>query len=478
MLRKDDSGPSMGEHTEQAAANHMDKVIYTFWTGSNAMSSDRQRCFESIVKNSGCDVVLVTQSNLNDFILSDEPLHEGYQYLSETHKADYLRCYFLHHFGGGYADIKQTDFDWSPWFDKFDDPTIWAVGYQEVGPTGVAYGAKDRSRLTAEFEKLIGNGAYIFRRNTELTRRWYEELKQRMDIFLPELKRYPSRHPRDELNRNSSNVLFRTLGVGRSKYPITWSGILADIFHPLVYEFTDRIDKTLPLQKWRTAAEAYTLAQKAFSEGRYDKARRYAAQAELLISEDVGVTRVGVQPASPIASVIIVIHRQSQEAEKALYRLAKLSNKYEIIIVDNGCGLDPNIIGKCLATFVILRVDFNYGCCGGRNVGARFSNSAAISSLRSVSVWKSAGFSCSLTWWLPAASSRASRIHVAWISGCCCSSRRTMRSAIATASWTALRSATMPFKLPVRTCSASSYAVVTPPTSCAAAWGPCCSRLR
>jgi len=61
------------------------KTIFCFWTGSNPMSEQRIACLENLNKNSGGNVILVTPSNLSNFILYDHSLHECYKLLSETH---------------------------------------------------------------------------------------------------------------------------------------------------------------------------------------------------------------------------------------------------------------------------------------------------------------------------------------------------------------------------------------------------------
>jgi mannosyltransferase OCH1-like enzyme len=85
----------------------IDRKIYCVWVGENtAMNENRINGLESIRKNSGVEVVLVNNDNLNSFVKEGHPIHEGFKYLSDVHKSDYLRCYLMHHYGGGYSDIK------------------------------------------------------------------------------------------------------------------------------------------------------------------------------------------------------------------------------------------------------------------------------------------------------------------------------------------------------------------------------------
>ena len=82
----------------------MENKIYCFWTGENKMSEQRLKCLEQLRKKSQCNVILVTPKILDKYILDKHPLHPSFKYLSQTHKADYLRTYFMRFHGGGYSD--------------------------------------------------------------------------------------------------------------------------------------------------------------------------------------------------------------------------------------------------------------------------------------------------------------------------------------------------------------------------------------
>ena len=220
--------------------------LYCFWTGNNPMNYRRCAALASL-KNTGANVILVTPANLNDYII--EPLHAGYKYLSETHKADYLRCYFMHFYGGGYVDVKTVSHEWiSSYTSLMTDESKWAIGYREVGPDGVANiqikNDADRKldyELHSNWFKLIGNGAYIFKPNTPFTNEWYSQLCSKMDSNLDLLQRYPSKHP-----RQVKNGIF---GISSEdyNYPFCWSEILGDIFHPLCLKYNEHLLYDLPL---------------------------------------------------------------------------------------------------------------------------------------------------------------------------------------------------------------------------------------
>ena len=115
----------------------IERVIYVFWTGENEMSENRKRCLFSMVENTGVKVILVTPKNLDAYIVREDPLPECYQYLSANHKSDYLRVYFMHHYGGGYSDVKEHRYSWIPVFEQFEKSNAYICGYRDIGPNGI-----------------------------------------------------------------------------------------------------------------------------------------------------------------------------------------------------------------------------------------------------------------------------------------------------------------------------------------------------
>ena len=211
--------------------NPVPRKIYTFWTGNNPMSESRQSHFELLKLVAGVEVVLITPNNLSEYILPEYPLHHAFKYLSLVHKADYLRCYFMHHYGGGYSDIKAAQYNWSPVFDTLDCSNAYFIGYPEIKAEDLApVEGKIGEDMQCYFSIIAGNCAYIFRKQTPFTQEWYNELLNRMDNYA------------EQLENNPGNVLGNNPG-----YPIPWTNILGDIFHPLCLKYTDKIllDNTL-----------------------------------------------------------------------------------------------------------------------------------------------------------------------------------------------------------------------------------------
>ena len=51
-------------------------------------------------------ILLTTENNIAKWQVTTSPFHPACPFLSETHKDDYPRVYLMHHFGGGYPDLK------------------------------------------------------------------------------------------------------------------------------------------------------------------------------------------------------------------------------------------------------------------------------------------------------------------------------------------------------------------------------------
>ena len=237
----------------------MNYKIYCFWLNEEEMSDNRKKSLDNLRNVTDCEIVFIDKYTLPNYILPEYPLHEGYEYLSEVHKSDYLRCYFMHHYGGGYSDIKQTLGSWVPFFDKlYSDENIYCIGYAEKSVNDVAilemctlnpvqskycieYSTNesgnewDSTQIRQNWSSLIGNGAYICKKNTKFTKDWLLRLNEKMDGYLGQLKANPARWERDargHINPNNGNV---------SEYPIGWSVIHGNIFHPLCLKYKNNI---------------------------------------------------------------------------------------------------------------------------------------------------------------------------------------------------------------------------------------------
>jgi hypothetical protein len=202
-------------------------TIFCVWSGDNEMSPQRRNCFDQFVNTCGCNVILVTKKNLHEFILPEYPLHPAYEYLSETHKADYLRTYLMKFYGGGYSDIKKTTGSWKDSFTRLRQSDGWICGYPEYAG-GAAHPYEE------QWMHLVGNCAYICKAHTPLTTEWYNEMISILDTKLPELRQHPASSPQDFFGNNGS------------KYPMGWTEMLGIIFHKICYKYKEKLLKTLP----------------------------------------------------------------------------------------------------------------------------------------------------------------------------------------------------------------------------------------
>lgn len=208
--------------------NIVPKNLFCFWTGNNKMSENRIRCIEQMKQVSGVNIKLLFINDIENYMIPAFPFHPAYYYLSETHKADYLRMYFMNFFGGGYTDIKEQQCNWSSLFDKINENNeLWGIGYPEIGRGGVA-----NLDVIEHWNLLIGNGAYIFKPNTDFTKEWYFLVHQLLDNKYEELKKNPSTFPQD----------CKEAGRG---YPIEWNEMLGRIFHFINYKYYQYISRDL-----------------------------------------------------------------------------------------------------------------------------------------------------------------------------------------------------------------------------------------
>jgi hypothetical protein len=200
--------------------------IYIFWTDDNKISENRVNSINQLKQVTECNIVFIDKNNLNKYILEEHPLHEAYKYLSAVHKSDYLRTYFINFYGEGYCDIKKTTGSWKQSFNDLYNSDAWINGYKEI-PGG--------SPVGINHNYLVGNGAYICKKNTRLTNEWYNNMISLLDKKLEDLKKNPANNPRDSFNDKGS------------KYPIAWAEMLGCIFHPLIFKYKEKVLKTLPI---------------------------------------------------------------------------------------------------------------------------------------------------------------------------------------------------------------------------------------
>jgi len=202
---------------QNASVNGVTRCVYMCWFGDK-MSFTRFVCYQSIVKNIKVPVILITSDNYKIFEVPDHPYHEGFPYLSATHKSDYLRAYMLYHYSGAYHDIKRRTISWENEWEKDNwtsDDNIWIYGRSERHPEWIAYppGGED---IRPFYASLVSMNYIIAKRHTPLLRELLDRIHEILDEKLERLKR-------------------------SNDYPLRCNEISDEIYHPLMLQYKDHI---------------------------------------------------------------------------------------------------------------------------------------------------------------------------------------------------------------------------------------------
>jgi hypothetical protein len=145
----------------------------------------------------------------------------------------------MHHYGGGYCDIKKINSSWKLAFKDLKDSECYINGYQEIGPHAVAQVGGDlQLNLEKNYKNLIGCCSFICKPNTPFTFDWINQVNSKLDNYYFLLKKNPAIHPQEKKGM--------IIGENISQYPIPWTDILGNIFHPLCLKYKDNIKQTVP----------------------------------------------------------------------------------------------------------------------------------------------------------------------------------------------------------------------------------------
>lgn len=212
--------------------NGVPKVVYVCWfshiKGALPFFTVRRiNALLSLIKNIGAPVIMITDENFKSFEVKDNPIHEGFDFLSGNHKSDYVRAYMLYHYGGGYHDIKYREKSWENEWEKFGNENIWIVGRRETNVNAIA-GTED---VKKEYNKLITPGWILAKKHNAFHQNLLNKINSNLDDKLDKLREHPALLPRDQETKS---------------YPLEWCDMMGNIFHPLLLNYTEHIDYTLP----------------------------------------------------------------------------------------------------------------------------------------------------------------------------------------------------------------------------------------
>lgn len=224
--------------------NGVPKVVFVCWFGGykadhQKMSKNRFEAFKSLVEKIGVPVILITSNNYSFFIKS-HPIHKLFDLLSGVHKSDYMRVYMLHHYGGGYHDIKHREESWKEcWGDWLFDENIWIYGRRENNRQAIGY-PPNAHHIRNKYNKLVTMGWVICKPNTNFTATLLHKIDDILDQKYSELIAYPGYNSAGYYHENPFQM------AEENNYPLRWLEIMGEISHPLMLEFTDHIKFGLP----------------------------------------------------------------------------------------------------------------------------------------------------------------------------------------------------------------------------------------
>jgi hypothetical protein len=225
--------------------NGVPKVVFVCWFGgyqveSQKMSKNRFAAFKSLVEKIGVPVILITSKNFPSFIKQSHPIHKSFDLLSGVHKSDYMRTYLLHHYGGGYHDIKHREESWQDcWGDWLFDDNIWIYGRRENNRRAIGY-PPNANHICNKYNKLVTMGWVICKPNTNFTATLLHKIDDILDQKYSELIAYPGYNSAGYYHENPFQM------AEEKNYPLRWLEIMGEISHPLMLEFTDHIKYGLP----------------------------------------------------------------------------------------------------------------------------------------------------------------------------------------------------------------------------------------
>lgn len=203
------------------------RVIYTVWFGG-ALPPRRRASLDALRRlNEDSDVVLITESNMGDYLVPGHPLHPAFPKLAATHRSDHLRAYLMHFHGGGYSDLKTPHASWADAFDFMtENPSITVTGYREITSNYVTDNVRALGKdLRKYYRFVIGPSAFIMRPGSAFTASLYREQLRRMDYCLAALTDTPPPNPYEL----------------PASYPLWWAELFPDIAQCLSLKYQENI---------------------------------------------------------------------------------------------------------------------------------------------------------------------------------------------------------------------------------------------
>jgi hypothetical protein len=218
------------------------KVVFIVWFGRK-ISNNRLLALNSLIKNIKVPYILITEDNYLLFEKKNNKIHKAFKYLSGNHKSDYLRSYLLHHYGGGYHDIKFRNKDLKNEWETFRDKKIWIKSRPERHHNWIGYDIDNPKTkfITQKYKELGTMGWVICRPSTMYTKELIDKINKKLDIHYKNLKKFPSTNA----SGYYADTPFEKV-KNKNAYPLRWLELMGEHFHLLMYKYKNHMNLELP----------------------------------------------------------------------------------------------------------------------------------------------------------------------------------------------------------------------------------------
>lgn len=237
--------------------NDVPFVIWCYWEGEE-MSGNRKVSFEYLKKNIGVPLGLISPSNLSLFIKENHPLPKSFNKLSIVHRSDYIRTYLMHHYGGGWHDIKATEVSYKEVWQEFANTDIWIVGKKESKKGAAKTTDQQGLYMPNYYQDLISVPSWVARPNTLLSKSILECLERIISENANQLNKHPAKHPREKklivgnMIKRGFDILKFIYQKRSLHYPLEWT-LFGSAFHPYILKYKKHVSYKLPFDTIKNA---------------------------------------------------------------------------------------------------------------------------------------------------------------------------------------------------------------------------------
>ena len=217
------------------------RLLFTFWAGLNPLTANRERSLRILIRNCGIELKFIELGELRNWEIPSKPFHPGLKFLSPNHRSDYLRGYFMYHYGGAYVDLKPIKLRFGRFFRKLAQSRAEFCGSPEWFEDAVA----GDSVMKSAYSEFASNGIFIFKKMTPFAREWLTRSERLLDYKYDSLVIcHEKQFGRAELPLESSPH-FDFLKTPPD-YPLRWAELMGEIFHQLQWERKSSFILSLP----------------------------------------------------------------------------------------------------------------------------------------------------------------------------------------------------------------------------------------